>query len=425
MLIPVDITYPKIALVEQEIPTPRVDDVPGAIRAEMARLGVAAKVRPGMRVAVTAGSRGINGIPTILRTVVGELTRLGAEPFLVPTMGSHGGATAEGQLAVLHSLGVTEEVIGCPIHSSMETVQLGKTPEGIPVHIDRLAAQADGIVVVNRIKAHTEYTGPVESGWLKMLTIGVGKHQGALMAHKNALQLTYPVAIVAVAREIIRRAPLLFGLGLIENAYDETAEVVAAWPADFEATERAMLVRAKTLMPRLPFQKLDILIVDEIGKEISGSGMDPNIIGRRMVFGEAELTTPVITRIVVRDLSAKTYGSGSGIGLADFTTKRLVDKLDHRPTYINCLTAMTPEKARIPMTGENDREAIEWAFLTAGNVPPPAARLVRIANTLHLDRFYASEALRTEIEADGRLRVVGEWQPMAFDALGNLLPERM
>jgi hypothetical protein len=425
VLIPVDITYPKVALVEQEIPTPRVEDVPAAIRAEMARLGAASKVRPGMRVAVTAGSRGINGIPVILATVVGELQRLGAEPFLIPTMGSHGGATAEGQTAVLNSLGITEAAIGCPICSSMDTAQIGETLEGIPVLIDRLASQADGIVVVNRIKAHTEYTGPVESGWLKMLTIGLGKHQGALMAHRNAVLLTYRVALVSVAREIIRRAKLLFGLGVIENAYDETAEVVAAWPEDFEATERVLLVRAKELMPRIPFGKLDILIVDEMGKEISGSGMDPNVIGRRMVFGEPELASPVITRIVVRDLSAKTYGSGIGIGLADFTTKRLVDKLDHRPTYINCLTAMTPEKARIPMTGETDREAIEWAFLTAGNAPPPAARLVRIANTLHLDRFYASEALRPEIEADGRLRVVGEWQPLAFDDAGNLLPERI
>ena len=213
-------------------------------------------------------------------------------------MGSHGGATAEGQVAVLHSLGITEEAVGCPIRSSMDTVQIGVTGQGIPVLIDRLAAAADGIVVVNRIKAHTEYTGPVESGWMKMLTIGLGKHQGALMAHRNAVQITYREAIVAVAREIIRRAPLLFGLGLVENAYDQTAEVVAAWPQDFEETEMAMLRRAKALMPRLPFDKLDILIVDEIGKEISGSGMDPNVIGRRMVFGEPEPPGPSIIRIV-------------------------------------------------------------------------------------------------------------------------------
>jgi hypothetical protein len=278
---------------------------------------------------------------------------------------------------------------------------------------------------VNRIKAHTEYTGPVESGWMKMLTIGLGKHQGALMAHRNAVQLTYRVAIVSVAREIIRQAPLLFGLGVIENAYDQTAEVIAAWPQDFEKIEQATLQRAKALMPRLPFPKLDILVVDEIGKEISGSGLDPNIIGRRMVFGEAEPTCPVITRIVVRDLTDKSYGSGVGLGLADFVTQHLVDKLDHRPTYINCLTAMTPEKGRIPMTGQTDREVVEWAFVTAGAVEPPRARMVRIKNTLHLERFFASEALLPEIQANSSLKIVGEWQPMSFDGAGTLQPERM
>ena len=425
MLIPVDITFPKMARVEQHIATPRVDDVPGAIRAEIERLGVASRVRAGMRVAVTAGSRGINGIPMILTTVVSELKRMGAEPFLVPCMGSHGGATADGQLAVLHSLGITEQAMGCPIFSSMNTVQIGLTVEGIPVLIDQIAAEADGIVVVNRIKAHTEYTGAVESGWMKMLTIGLGKHQGALMAHRNAVQLTYPVAIVSVAREIIRNAKLLFGLGVVENAYDQTAQVVAAWPQDFEETEKVVLKRAKELMPRVPFQKLDILIVDEIGKEISGAGLDPNVIGRRMVFGEAEPTSPVITRIVLRDLTDKTNGAGIGLGLADFVTQRLVDKLDHRPTYINSLTAMTPEKARIPMTGQTDREIIEWAFLTAGAVQPPRAKVVRIKNTLHPECFYASEGLLPDIRANEKLKIVGEWLPMSFDDGGMLLPERM
>ena len=425
MLIPVSITFPRMALVEQHIATPRVDDVPGAIRAEMQRLGVAEKVRPGMRVAITAGSRGITGIVSILATVVSELKRLCAAPFLVPAIGSHGSATAEGQLAVLNSLGITESAMGCPIRSSMETAQIGQTTEGIPVLIDKIAAGADGIVIVNRIKAHTEYTGPVESGWMKMLTIGLGKHQGALTAHRNAVQLTYRVAIVSVAREIIRRAPLLFGLGVIENAYDQTAEVIAAWPQDFEETEKSALQRAKALMPRLPFPRLDILIVDEIGKEISGAGLDPNVIGRRMVFGEAEPTGPTITRIVVRDLTDKTYGSGIGLGLADFVTQRLVDKLDHRPTYINCLTAMAPEKGRIPMTAQTDREAIEWAFVTAGAVEPPQARVVRIKNTLHPERFYASEGLLAEIQTNSNLKVVGEWQPLSFDGAGALLPGRM
>ncbi len=422
MLIPLDIQFPEMVLVEQDIPTPRIGDVPGAIRAELARLGVAGKVKPGMRVAITAGSRGITGIPMILATVVAELRRLGADPFLAPCMGSHGGATAEGQTAVLRSLGVTEEAVGCPIRSSMETVQIGQTVEGIPVLIDRFAAEADGIVVVGRIKAHTEYSGPVESGWMKMLTIGLGKHQGALMAHRNAVQLTYRTAIVSVAREIIRRAPLLFGLAVVENAYDQTAEVVAAWPQDFERSEITLLQRAKDLMPRLPFDRLDILIIDEMGKEISGAGLDPNVIGRRMVYGEAEPPGPAIIRIVVRDLTEKTAGSAVGVGLADFVTRRLVDKLDPRPTYINCLTAMTPEKGRIPMTADTDREAIEWAFLTIGSIPPTEARVMRIKNTLHPERFYASRSLLAEMEANPRLRLAGPWARMAFDDSGGLLP---
>jgi len=425
MFLPVDITHPHVALVEQHIETPRVDNVPEAIRDEMARLDVAKKVRPGMAIALTAGSRGINGIPTILATVAGELKRAGAEPFIVPSMGSHGGATADGQLHVLHTLGVTEEAVGSPIRASMETVQIGRTPEGIPVHMDRLAAGADGIVVVNRVKAHTDYSGPVESGLMKMLTIGLGKHLGALTAHRHAILLGYATVIASVGREVIRRAPLLFGLGVIENAYDETAAVVASWPHDFEATDRALLERAKQIMPRLPFERLDVLIVDEMGKEISGTGMDTNVVGRRMNLSEPALASPHITRIVVRDLSARTYGSAIGIGLADFTTQRLVDKMDRQPTYINCLTANAPENGRIPMIGATDREAVDWAFLTCGAVEPADVRLTRILNTLHLERFYASEALRSEIEANQRLKIVSAWEPLAFDPTGALTPDRV
>ncbi|MBM4458589.1 MAG: DUF2088 domain-containing protein [Chloroflexi bacterium] len=425
MFLPFDITHPHVALVEQHIETPRVDNVPEAIRDEMARLDVAKKVRPGMAIALTAGSRGINGIPTILATVAGELKRAGAEPFIVPSMGSHGGATADGQLHVLHTLGVTEEAVGCPIRASMETVQIGRTPEGIPVHMDRLAAGADGIVVVNRVKAHTDYSGPVESGLMKMLTIGLGKHLGALTAHRHAILLSYATVIASVGREVIRRAPLLFGLGVIENAYDETAAVVASWPHDFEATDRALLERAKQIMPRLPFERLDVLIVDEMGKEISGTGMDTNVVGRRMNLSEPALASPHVTRIVVRDLSARTYGSAIGIGLADFTTQRLVDKMDRQPTYINCLTANAPENGRIPMIGATDREAVDWAFLTCGAVEPADVRLTRILNTLHLERFYASEALRSEIEANQRLKIVSAWEPLAFDPTGALTPDRV
>jgi hypothetical protein len=424
MLIPVKITYPQMVLVEQQVETPRVADVPAAIRAELARLGVAARVRPGMRVAIGAGSRGINGIATILATVVAELKRMGAQPFVFPAMGSHGGATAEGQAAVLASLGITEQSVGAPIYSSMDTVRLGTTPEGIPVWMDRLAAQSDGIVVINRIKPHTEFTGPIQSGLLKMLVIGMGKHQGALAAHRYAVTHRWRVAGPAVAHELLARAPVFFGLGILGNAYDQTAEITGVWPADFEAVERAKLQRAWELMPRLPFEQLDILIVDEAGKELSGAGMDPNVIGRRMVFGEPEPQTPVITRIILRDLSEHTYGNAIGVGLADFITRRITDKLNTRPTGINALTAMTPEKARTPMAAETDREATEWAFLTIGAVEAEAARVVRIQNTLHPERFYASEALWPEIQANPHLKICSAPARLAFTNDGALIPTK-
>jgi hypothetical protein len=235
--------------------------------------------------------------------------------------------------------------------------------------------------------------------------------------------LGYPVVVAAVGREVIRRAPLLFGLGIIENGYDQTAEVVAVWPDELEETEKAMLLRSKALMPRIPFPQLDILVVDEIGKEISGAGMDPNIIGRLPRSDGSQW--PVITRIVLRDLSEHTYGNGIGIGMADFVTQRLVDKLDRRPTYINSLTSQSTDKVRIPITAATDREAVEWAFMTVGPVESDQARVMRIQNTLHLQRFYASEALRPEIEADPALEVIADWQPMAFAADGMMHPGRV
>jgi hypothetical protein len=424
-VIPVDIEFPKVALVEQRIDSPRLADIPAAVRAEIASLGVASRVRPGMSVAVTAGSRGVAAIDLILATVVAELKRMGAEPFVAPCMGSHGGATAAGQVEVLRSLGVTEATMGCPIRASMEAIQIGVTPEGIPVFQDKLAFNADGIVVVNRIKAHTDFTGPIESGLMKMLTIGLGKHTGALSAHRHAIRYTYAVVIASMAREVIRRAPLLFGLGIIENATDETAFVQAIWPQDFEAVERELLLRAKMLMPRLPFRQLDVLLIDTMGKEISGSGMDSNVLGRRIVFGEGEPDSPRITRIAVSDLTDKSHGNAIGVGLADYTTQRLVDKIDRYQTYVNGLTSGSPERGRLPMVAAHAREAAEWSLMTCGAVDSARARLVRIKDTLHLARFLASEALLPDIEADPRLRISGSFAPLAFDDSGMPLPSEL
>jgi len=414
------IKFPKMRLAKRRIEVPKLADIQGAVIAELNKLDLPQKIRPGMRIAVTAGSRGIANIALILSTVVSELKRVGAQPFLVPCMGSHGGATAEGQLEVLHSLGVTEESVGCPIISQMEVVEISRTQDGIPVYIDKVAAGADGIVVVNRVKPHTEYKGEIESGLMKMMAIGLGKHKGAFTTHSYALQRSYRIAIPTIAREILKSAPILFGLAIVENTYDETAKVVAVEPNLFEETEKELLKEAKDFLPRLPFDRLDILIVDELGKEISGSGMDTNVIGRVMVFGEPEPESPRITRIVVLDLSKATYGSAIGVGLADFTTRRLANKIDYRVTYINCLTAMTPEKARLPMVGETDKEAIEWAFLTAGVLDPEKARVVRIKNTLHLDEIYISESLVPELQGKPGWEIEEREREIKFNAEGKI-----
>lgn len=414
------IKFPRMWLARRRIEVPRIEDIRGAIVAELGKLGLQERIHPGMRVAVTAGSRGIANNVLILSTVVSELKRVGVQPFLIPCMGSHGGATPEGQLDVLKSLGVTEESVGCPIISQMDVVELSRTPEGFAVYIDKVAAGADGIVVINRVKPHTEYTGDLESGLMKMMAIGLGKHKGALTVHACALQCGYQVAVPSIAREILRSAPILFGLAIVENTYDETMRIVAVEPALFEETERELLKEAKDFLPRLPIDKLDVLIVGEMGKEISGVGMDTNVIGRVMVFGEPEPESPRITRIVALDLTEATHGNAIGVGLADFVTRRLADKIDRRVTYINCFTAMAPEKARLPAVGETDREAIEWAFLTAGILDPQQARVIKIKNTLHLDEIYVSDSLVPELQSKPGWKVSKEPLEMRFDPSGRL-----
>ncbi|MCL0103856.1 lactate racemase domain-containing protein, partial [Dehalococcoidia bacterium] len=301
-----EIRFPRMYFAQRNVDVPKLAEVRQAVAAELGRLDLKSRIRRGMRIAVTAGSRGIANNVLILSTVVSELKKIGAQPFLIPCMGSHGGATSEGQLDVLKSLGVTEESVGCPIISQMDVVELSRTPEGFPVYIDKVAAGADGIVVINRVKPHTEYTGDLESGLMKMMAIGLGKHKGALTVHTYALQCGYQVAVPSIAREILRSAPILFGLAIVENTYDETMRIVAVEPALFEETERELLKEAKDFLPRLPIDKLDVLIVGEMGKEISGVGMDTNVIGRVMVFGEPEPESPRITRIVALDLTEAT-----------------------------------------------------------------------------------------------------------------------
>lgn len=411
---------PKMARVSQTFDGQKIEDIPATVTREMATLNLNAKIQKGDVVAITAGSRGIVDIDIILRTVVENLKKLGVRPFIFPAMGSHGGATDQGQLKVLEDLGITEATMGCPIRSSMKVVYLGDASDGYPINVDKNAAEADHIVVVNRVKAHTKFEGPIESGLMKMMAIGMGKHKGAEYYHKAAVKLTFQRIVEKVGLEVIQRMPVLFGLGIVENAYHNTCSIKALPPEKILEGEKRLLKISKERMARLPFDEIDILVVDRIGKDISGTGMDTNVTGRnRDILGDF-LSTPRVKRLFVRDLTPDTGGNAIGIGFADFTTARAVRKMDLKKTYINCLTAISPEKGAIPIYFDTDREALEACFNTIGNIPVQEARLVHIKDTLTLTRFSVSQAFEAEIMAGDNLDLTGPWQEIEMDGQGNI-----
>ncbi|MBS3906882.1 MAG: DUF2088 domain-containing protein [Syntrophaceae bacterium] len=418
-------TFPRMYRIRQTFDRTSVGDIREALRAELIKLPLRETVGPGDRVAITAGSRGISHIALILKTIVEYLNALGAKPFLFPAMGSHGGATAEGQVALLKHYQVTEDVIGAPILSSMEVMEVGKTGGGLPVYIDKNALQADHIIVVNRIKPHTKFKGFIESGLMKMMAIGMGKQKGADLYHKAAIEHSFPKIIVDAAEVVLKKTPVLFGLGIVENGYDQTAKIAGLKPDEIEAKEKDLLSLAKRMMPKLPFDEIDLLIVDEMGKDISGVGMDPNITGRnRDIIGTFSHPTRV-KRLFVRDITASSNGNAIGIGLADLTTKRLVEKIDHHSTYMNCITAISLEKGAIPMHFETDREAIRVALDSTGLTPPERTRIVRIKNTLQLDEVEVSEAYEKELLQRPDLEILECPYPMRFDSYANLLALQM
>jgi hypothetical protein len=417
-------SLPRIFKIHQKIEAPRLPDVEKEMLTLLDSFGLSSKVRPGERIALTAGSRGIRDKAKVLKVIVGRLKGLGAKPFIVPCMGSHGGATAEGQVQVLHHLGITEEYVGAPIVSSMEVKEIGRTNFGTPVLVDKnICEQADKIIVVNRIKPHTDFTHDVESGISKMIIIGMGKHKGALMAHRLTIKHGFPMIFKEVLPVIRRALPFFFGVGIIENQYDQTASLHLLQPQDFYEGEKALLKRAAEIMPRLPYKQMDVLVVDEIGKNISGAGMDPNVTDRLYFIGSAPLTEPKITRIFVRDLTPESEGNASGVGFAEYTTTRLVKKINPRPTAINSITGMGPECGRIPIAFDQDRDALQAAFDNSGVLDPQDLRLVWIKNTLEMEYLWASEPLLKEAKANPNLEVVSGLQNIPFDAAGNMVIE--
>jgi len=405
--------------VKQRFEGPTLHNIPSAVRETIASLHLADKVKPGQTVAITAGSRGITNIDRITRAVVDELKALGLQPFIVPTMGSHGEATAEGQRKILEHYGITEGSMGCPIKSSMEVVRIGEM-KGTPVFCDKNAWGADHIAVVARVKTHTDFDNEIESGLFKMMAIGLGKQHGAEHYHRSGHHYGYAEIFPSVGKTVLETGHILCGLGIVENGYDETAKVQALLPKDFWEGEKALLRESKVWMAKLPFERLDLLIVDDLGKDISGAGMDPNVIGRPSVQKVPEY--PKVQRLFVRDLTPACEGNAIGVGMADFTTKRLVDKINYKAMHMNAITSGVTEAAKVPMAFETDREAIQVALGMIGLTPPEQALVVRIKDTLRLTEMDVSEAMLSQVKAHERLSIVSGPAALAFDNKGNLPP---
>jgi hypothetical protein len=417
-------SMPPIARVRQVCRQPVVADVPGAVASALRSSRITQRIPHGGRVALTVGSRGIAGIDQIARAAVATLKHLGFEPFIVAAMGSHGGGTAEGQRALLASFGVTEAAVGCPVRCDLETVTLGTNSFGLPIHFDRAAFEADGIVLLNRIKPHTSFTGRYESGLLKMLTIGLGKREGAAQVHKLGLPGLLKL-LPEVGEILLAKTKVALGIALLENAEERTARVVAVEPEELLAVEPGLLDEARELMARLPFDQIDVLVVGELGKNFSGTGMDPNVIGRQRVETMPDLPRPVVTRLAVLDLSPETHGNATGVGLADLTTERLVASIDPTPMRVNCLTSNFLTRARVPIALPTDRDVLTACLDTCWRIDPSKARMVIIPNTLELTQLWVTPALAGDVETNPNLEFETSFEPIPLDPLGALDQESL
>ncbi len=418
------LALPKFLHIRQLFPHRSIADIDAEITKELAALQPL--IRPGMKIAVGVGSRGISNIKTIVQSTIGQLRLLGAEPFIVPAMGSHGGATSEGQLEVLASYGITPESMGVAINASMETVILGHTAEGVPGHCSAAALEADGIFLINRIKPHTDFFGTLGSGLIKMCVIGLGKRRGAETMHLAATQFGYEHMIRSMANVIIDNSKLIGGLAIIEDQYHDTAKLQFVERNDFTRAESMLLEEARAMMPLLPFREIDLLIVDRIGKNISGAGMDPNVINRSIHgYNSLPIRTddqnPFIRRIYVRGLTEETHGNAIGIGMADITSKRLVHEADLNKTFINSLTALTPQSAKLPIAVESDLEAIELMLKSLPIKSYDQARIVRIADTLSVAEMKVSQPLWEEIQHRVDIERVTEPYEFQFNSMNNFI----
>jgi len=417
-------SFPPLARVRQSVPQPRLADVAGTVRRLILESKLRERVKPGGTIAVGVGSRGITVIPTIAKAAVDTLKEMGFKPFIVAAMGSHGGATAEGQRQLLGEYQITPETMGVEVRTDMDTVVVGTSPIGLPIYFDRNAHGADGIVLLNRVKPHTDFHAAHESGVLKMLVIGLGKRDGAEQIHKLGLRGMKEV-LPAVGRHLVANTKFALGLAILENADDVPADIVPLEPETIFDVEPGLLKRARELMARLPFDQIDVLVIGELGKNYSGSGIDPNVTGRLMIETQNDFERPVVTRMVVLDVSDESHGNIVGIGFADLTTERLVSKCDERSFRINVLTACCLERARIPITLPTDRDTFEAALQTCWRIDPSEARMVVIPNSLELGTLWVSPPLEEEVRAHPHLTRETDYLPVPFSADGTLDQESL
>lgn len=413
-----DIPIPQMVRIRQKFDGTKLDNLEQSLKLELQKPGTIDRIKPGQQVAVAVGSRGVANIDLFTKITIDAIKQAGGHPYIVPCMGSHGGATAEGQKDVLHHLGVTEELMGAPIRSSMEVIKLDELPNGLPVYVDQIASTADAIVVINRVKPHTAFRGRIESGIMKMIAIGLGKQKGAEACHQ--LGFKYMAENVpAMATIMIEKLPIVFGVALVENAYDQTCRIEVLPAEQIEAREEELLKEAKDRLPKILFDQVDVLVIDYIGKNISGDGMDPNVTGRYPTpYAHGG---PDVSKMVVLDLTPETKGNANGVGTADFTTQRLVDKMDLAATFVNGLTSTVCAPTKISTTLDNDYYAIKAAVKTCNILDYTKCRLIRIQDTLHLGEIEISVNLLDDAKKHADIEILSEPYDLQFDSEGNLV----
>jgi len=415
-----DDILPEMRRVHQRFTALPEIDPEAEIDSQWPRINTKKRIAAGSRIAVGVGSRGIHNLHKVVRAVVNRLQQAGAHPFVTPAMGSHGGATAQGQIRVLARLGITEARVGAPVRATMAVQPLG-TVAGIPLFLDRLAHEADGIVLINRIKRHTDFSGPTESGIIKMMAIGLGNQVGAEHYHRLAAARDMYSILSQAGNALIRNSNFLWAVGLVENQLHQTVALKMMTAEEIGPVEAEMLVMANRYFPLLPLKEIDLLIVDEIGKEISGAGMDPNVTGRAVAAVCRQPGSPSVSRIFVRDLTAASAGNAIGIGEADFTTRRLVDKIDYQATFLNCITSCCPESGRIPIHFDTDREVLKAVWKTLPPFDHESLKLVHIKNTLSLEQILVSVGCLPGMDNRGDVFAEPQAIRLQFDSAGNLI----